>query len=55
MAAVLNGSHWFKRRIGFTFNEGGAPFNMMVLWGGFMRGFYVYCFGIRIHSFWKPR
>ena len=54
MNSSLEGCSWFKRRIGFALNEGATPFNMTVFWGGFVRGFYIYLFGLRISRWWKP-
>lgn len=50
----MKGVYWFKKRIGFAFNEGNGPFNMTVFWGGFIRGFYVYFCGLRFSRWWKP-
>jgi hypothetical protein len=46
---------WFNLLTGFSLNEGGAP-NLYVVWGGAIRGFYVY-FGFskrfRHYCFWN--
>lgn len=39
---------YFKWNRGFAINEGGAPVNITVLWGGFSAPFiYIFAFGRR--------